>query len=723
MHHMIKKEGKPDFSVDKRKLSPELSDQITNDHLSQSQRKKMKEDKTIEESEDVAETNDTDMKNVDEDFDKEIEEAEAEELEEETNEKEMKVMAKALAGMETADAGTKTNITWKKGQPIPYAALCRTFELCESTTKRTAITEYIVTLFVQAIKLTPDGLLELLYMCINKLCPDYEGLELGVGESFLMKAIAQSTGRDMKLIKADYRETGDLGTVAKNSKNSQRTLFAPKALTVHHVFQTLKELSKITGHSSQTKKIDKIKGLLVACQDSEAKYLIRQLEGKLRIGLAEQTVLSALAHSVVLSKAETKKMSAQKKEQELANAADLIKSVYNQLPSYDMILPALLTYPMDELLSRCTMRPDVLDRFEGKKFTCEFKYDGERAQIHRLADMNTMIYSRNSENMSDRYPDVMSKLGKWIRPEITSFILDCEAVAWDCEKKVILPFQVLSTRKRKDVKEEDIKVQVAIFAFDCLYLNGESLLQEPLEKRREKLREAFAETENEFYYARHMDSNNIEDIQTFLDTSIHNNCEGLMVKSFDGTEATYEPSKRSRNWLKVKKDYLSGIGDSVDLVVIGAFYGRGKRTSVYGAFLLACYDPDTEEYQTICKLGTGFSEEDLQRHYDTLKEHVIDAPKRFYCMGENPVKPDVWFEPAQVWEVRCADLSISPRYMAAVGQIDPAKGISLRFPRFIRVREDKEPEDATSSEQVMTFYNNQANQGQGLGDNDDAMEY
>lgn len=287
--------------------------------------------------------------------------------------------------------------------------------------------------------------------------------------------------------------------------------------------------------------------------------------------------------------------------------------------------------------------------------------------------------------------------------------MDCEAVAWDKEASQILPFQVLSTRKRKDVKEEDITVRVAVFAFDCLYLNGQSLLQESLETRRNKLNEAFQETEHEFYFAKHMDSNEIEDIQTFLDVSITSNCEGLMVKLFDGKEATYEPSKRSRNWLKVKKDYLSnGVGDSMDLVVIGAYYGRGKRTSVYGAFLLACYDPDTEEYQTICKIGTGFSDENLQAFYNTLKDKVIEVPKRFYCLGDNAVKPDIWFEPSVVWEVKCADLSISPRYMAGVGRVDPNKGISLRFPRFIRLRDDKDPENATTAEQVSEFYFDQA---------------
>lgn len=166
-----------------------------------------------------------------------------------------------------------------------------------------------------------------------------------------------------------------------------------------------------------------------------------------------------------------------------------------------------------------------------------------------------------------------------------------------------------------------------------------------------------------------MDSNVIDDIQTFLDTSIQGNCEGLMVKTFDGHEASYEPSRRSRNWLKVKKDYLLGIGDSLDLVVIGAFYGRGKRTGVYGAYLLACYDPDKEEFQSICKIGTGFSEEVLQKNHDFLKEHVITRPRRDYLLGSNSEKPDVWFAPVHVWEVLAADLSISPSYMAAVGEV------------------------------------------------------
>ncbi|OBZ83121.1 DNA ligase 1 [Choanephora cucurbitarum] len=695
----------------KRKRRTILSDSEDDDDARESKKFALEaEDQVMA---DIAES----KQEEDKEFDKEIEEAAKEEKEAKKENQEMKAIIHTI---------------------IPYAVLCNTFEKCEATTKRLEIAENLVTLFVKVMKTTPEGLLELLYMCINKLCPDYEGLELGIGESLLMKAIAQSTGRDMKQLRADYVKSGDLGTIAMSSKGSQRTLFKPKPLTVPHVFRTLKEVAKITGNSAQSKKIDKIKSLLVACQQTEAKFIIRHLEGKLRIGLAEQTVLSALAQAVVLNDKATAKLSSEKKEEALATAIETLKYVYNQLPSYDIIVPALLKYPLNELLDHCTMHPgiplkpmlahptksltDILDRFEGQNFTCEFKYDGERAQIHRLEDGTIHVYSRNSENMSVRYPDIMSAVHKWIKPTTTSFILDCEAVAWDKVEQKILPFQVLSTRKRKDVKEEDITVRVAIFAFDCLYLNGESLLQQSLQQRRARLREAFQETADEFYFAKHLDSSNIDDIQAFLDVSITSNCEGLMVKSFDSKEATYEPSKRSRNWLKVKKDYLSTVGDSMDLVVIGAFYGRGKRTSVYGAFLLACYDPETEEYQTICKIGTGFSDENLQLFYNTLKNHVIEQPKRFYCLGENPVKPDIWFEPCQVWEVKCADLSVSPRYMAGVGRVDPSKGISLRFPRFIRVRDDKDPEDSTSSEQICQFYYDQANQQGNKNANPD-MEY
>jgi DNA ligase-1 len=406
----------------------------------------------------------------------------------------------------------------------------------------------------------------------------------------------------------------------------------------------------------------------------------------------------------------------------------------------------MLEHGIQKLRETCKLRPgvplkpmlakptkaitEVLDRFDGQTFTCEYKYDGERAQIHyvakdssedlsqaaagaakEIADGVASIFSRNSEDLSKKYPDILARLHTWVKPDTKSFVLDCETVAWDVVEKKVLPFQQLMTRKRKDVKEEDIKVKVCVFAFDLLYLNGEAVVEKSLRERRELLHTALLPVEGELAFATHMDGQELEEIQVFLDESVKASCEGLMVKMLDGKESGYEPSKRSRNWLKIKKDYLSGVGDSLDLVVLGAYHGKGKRTSVYGAFLLACYNPTSETYETVCNIGTGFSEQVLEELHTQLSEITIDRPKPFYSHSTGGQhQPDVWFEPRYVWEVKTADLTLSPRYKAGAKEgVDPSgeRGISLRFPRFIKIRDDKKPDMATSSRQVAEMYRKQ----------------
>ncbi|KAL7418448.1 ATP-dependent DNA ligase Cdc17 [Cryptotrichosporon argae] len=673
------------------------------------------------------------------------ENVEAEEGEDEiSDEEEEKQRGKAAVKLASLLTGTRkaaaAEASWKEGEPVPYSALVKTFEKIEATTKRLEITE-ILTQFLLAVAKRDTGtdvktsnLLKVVYLCINRLCADYEGIELGIGESLLVKAIAESTGRATTKIKEDLRKEGDLGKVAMLSRNTQPTMFKPKPLTVPYVFQSLTEIAKASGNASQTKKVGIIKKLLSACQDQEAKFIVRSLEGKLRIGLAERTLVLALAHAMVLKGFGDKKVPHDVLAQKLEEGAEVVKSIYSELPTYDLIVPALMKVGVEGLPGHCKLTPgvplkpmlakptkaitEVLDRFEGKEFTCEYKYDGERAQVHLLEDGSIAVFSRNSENMSAKYPDLVEQIPRCIKPGVKSFVIDAEAVAFDLETKKLLPFQDLSRRKRKDVRTEDITVRVHLFAFDLLYLNGESVLTRELKDRRALLREHFQAVEGEFDFAKSSDGSTTDEIQAFLEESVKDGCEGLMVKMLTTDASTYEPSRRSINWLKLKKDYLSGVGDSLDLVVVGAYHGKGKRTAVYGAFLLACYDPDTEHFQTICKIGTGFSEEVLSQLYAQLSP--LETAKARGDIEAGGAKPDVWFEPKVVWEVLTADLSLSPVYTAARGLVE-ARGISLRFPRFIRVRDDKGADDATSAEQVAEFYQRQVTAAgkKGGGDGDD----
>ncbi|KAJ6715706.1 DNA LIGASE 1/3 FAMILY MEMBER [Salix koriyanagi] len=642
---------------------------------------------------------------------------------------------------------------WEKGERVPFIFISLAFDLIANESGRIVITDIVCNVLRTVMDTTPEDLVVVVYLLANKVAPAHEGVELGIGEALIIKALAEACGRTEKEVKKQYKDLGDLGLVAKASRSSQSMMRKPDPLTITKVFNTFQQIAKAIRHHSlsfpkQEKNTKKhylennvqekdrptflSEALLVAATDCEPQYLIRLLQTKLRIGLAEQTLLAALGQAAVYT--EEHSTPPPHIQSPLEEAAKIVKQVYSVLPVYDKIVPALLSDGVWNLPKTCSFTPgvpvgpmlakptkgvsEIVTKFQDMEFTCEYKYDGERAQIHYLENGSVEIYSRNAERNTGKFPDVVAVISRLKRPSASSFILDCELVAYDREKKKILPFQILSTRARKNVVMSDIKVNVCIYAFDMLYLNDQPLIQEELKVRREHLYSSFQEEPGCFQFATAITSNDLEEIQKFLDAAVDASCEGLIIKTMN-KDATYEPSRRSHNWLKLKKDYMENIGDSLDLVPIGAFHGRGKRTGVYGAFLLACYNSNNEEFQSICKIGTGFSEQVLEERSDSLRSQVIPKPKSYYRFGDT-IKPDVWFEPKEVWEVKAADLTISPVHRAAIGEVDPDKGISLRFPRLVRVREDKSPEQASSSEQVAEMYNAQKhNHPNNQDDNDD----
>jgi len=623
---------------------------------------------------------------------------------------------------------------WKKGCSVPYAALCHAFLQIEEVTGRLQIQDILTKLFRLIILRHPEDLYDIIYLASNSVAPAYECIELGIGDSLLIKAIGEASGTNNAMIKQRYEQEGDLGTVAQMAKGKQKTLsfgFKPKPLLAKEVLQMYRLIANTSGHHSQKLKIDKIKALLVRATNLEPKFLIRGLQGKLRIGLAQSTVLISLAHALTLTPPASVSASSDTPLSQnyitSEKAVEIIKQAYSEVPSYNLLVDAALSVPLPQFSTVCHLTPgipitpmlakptksirEVLSRLDGRRFTCEYKYDGERAQVHLLPDGNTTrVFSRNLLDTTAKFPEVPKYVLAAARAatqassekKASSFVLDTEVVAFNRQTNQFVPFQVLSTRKKEDA-EDDVKVTVIVQAFDLMYLNGESLLERTLAERRQLLTEYFHPVPNQFQFATKIDHTEDGDttlLEDFLSTAIKNQCEGLMVKTLDDN-ANYEPSRRSLNWLKLKKDYLDGCGDSFDLVPVGAYWGRGKRTGVYGAFLLACYDTEREEYQSVCKIGTGFSEEDLKRFTSELEEHVIPQKSPHYAVAD-VLAPDVWFDTAVVWEVKAADLSKSSTHKGAVD--GSGRGIGLRFPRFERVRDDKSVEEATSSEQILEMF-------------------
>ncbi|KAI5056524.1 hypothetical protein GOP47_0028342 [Adiantum capillus-veneris] len=625
---------------------------------------------------------------------------------------------------------------WKRGEPAPYIHLARTFDLVEQESRRLRTSDMLCNMFRSLLVLSPDAVLPAVYLSTNRIAPDYENTDLNIGGSTVSAAIIEATGTQKSKIKEMYNATGDLGDVAQACRQTQSLLVAPRILSIQQVYLTLLQISKETGSGSSSRKKGLILGLLRACREKETKYIVRTLVQNMRIGAMMRSVLPALAQAIVFHTSLTTSKQKQIKN-ELLKASSGIMEAYNFMPNLNILVPALLQDGVQTVLNKVAVSPgipvkpmlakitngitEVFKRFQGKPFTCEYKYDGQRAQVHLLKDGTIRIFSRNCEDTTSRFPDVLDIVRMAVRPGIQDLIFDAEIVAVDRENNnKLMAFQHLSTRERgrsgATVSLENIKVDVCLFVFDLMYANGEPLVKAIFAERRKRMQECFEDgqagcfgfTNQITIEGEEADGENlaaITQVENFLEEAINSSCEGIMVKTLD-SESAYAPSKRSDSWLKVKRDYIEGLHDTLDLVPIGAWHGNGRKAGWFSPFLLACYDADREEYQSVCRVMSGFTDV----FYKQMKaffadERLLQRKPTYYQTLE---EPNVWFSPELVWEIRGADLTVSPVHQAAVGLVHPSRGISLRFPRFIKERLDKRPEDSNTPSDIADLFQQQS---------------
>ena len=687
-----------------------------------------------------------------------------------------------------------------EGGDASYGLLTRCFVLVNSTQSRIKIVDTLVNFLRIIIEGDPDSLLPAVWLATNAISPPYISLELGLGGSSISKALKKTCLLDNAGLKSLYDKYGDAGDVAFEAKKRQSfTLRKPKPLSIKSVYDSLVKVANSKGTGSQEFKQRIVERLLQDAQGAEeSRYLVRTLAQHLRIGAVKTTMLIALSRAFLLStppggsfdiksQSELAKLKKESLAEVYSRGEELVKACFARRPNYNDLVPCLLDVGIsDELLLRCglalhiPLRPmlgsitrdlgEMLTKLQGRDFSCEYKYDGQRAQVHCDENGKVSIFSRHLEVMTDKYPDLVALVPQIRGEGVSSFILEGEVVAIDPATGDLKAFQTLTNRARKDVAINSIKVEVCLFSFDLMYLNGEELLSRPFRERRELLRSVFVEIPHRFTWVNNIDatSTDSETVLEFFKSATDIKCEGIMVKILDnmpnpalaledgddadtttktanpaatvksakktklkastagkaeekerGTRrkallSTYEPDKRLDSWLKVKKDYNTSA-DTIDLIPIAAWHGQGRKAKWWSPILLAVRNPTTGSLEAVTKCISGFTDkfyiENKERYNEETGENLISRPSYV----EYPHRPDVWFEPQEVWEMAFADITKSPTYTAAIGLVDEDRGLSMRFPRFLKIREDKSIDEASTADFLAELWFKQEAKGGGGG--------
>lgn len=586
---------------------------------------------------------------------------------------------------------------------MKYSVLVGVYERLEATTKRLEKT-FILSEFLK----TADDLDKVMLLVQGRVFPNWDQRELGMAAKLILKAVSVATGASLDKIDATWRETGDLGTVAVElTKNkSQSTLFS-QPLSVQKVFENLRKLAELEGVGTVDRKVQLVAELLTSASPLESKYVIRIILGELRVGLGEGTVRDAIVWAFFADKAKVN-YNQQTNELVLSDEDRLIYDKYVSLvqEALDVAndfaevakiakekgepglhnLPLLPGKPVKVMLFQ--KAKDIADAFSivGKPAACEFKYDGFRLQVHRSAG-KIRLFTRRLEDVTVQFPDVVKRIANQLKGD---FIIDAEVVGIDVQTKKYLPFQNISQRiKRKyDIEEMSKKFPVQVNIFDALYIDGRSLLKVPFVERRDALKKIVSES-SDLKLAEQLVTDDEKAAESFYKSSLDAGNEGIMMKNLQGI---YKPGSRVGYGVKVKPTM-----DTLEVVIVGAEWGEGKRGKWLSSFIIAVRDPETNSFVEIGRVGTGIKEKveegvSFEQLTQMLQPLIIEEKER-----EVRVRPEI------VIEVDYEEIQKSPTY---------SSGFALRFPRLVKLREDRSPEDINTVDDIRILAESQRGRGE-----------
>lgn len=560
---------------------------------------------------------------------------------------------------------------------MQFSAVVELLHELEGTRSRNVMTEALA-----AFLATVDDreIREVSYLILGQLGPLFARVDFGMAEKMVIRAIARTVGSPPEEVMKLNKQIGDLGETAEQLFRQQGIGDRVQGLSVAEVYEQLLGVAKASGEGSQEQKVDLLTQLFGCLAPQEARYVVRIVLGKMRLGFSDKTILDALAVMDNGSKAGRDRLEiAYQSAPDIGEIAVLVKQ-WGVLKAAEQV-KATLGVPVMPALAQRLKTPGEMIKKMGKVMV-DPKYDGTRTQIHfsqALGDRGQGLvktFARSLEDTSAMFPELMD-----IQKQITaeSVVIDCEAVGYDPKTRKLLPFQDTITRKRKHGVEALSKtLPIKFFCFDLLFLNGESLLDKPLYERRRLLQQVIVEGEV-LEVAPMMVTDSVEELRAYHKQQLGSGLEGAMVKKYDGE---YQPGRTGWNWVKFKavEESEGKLADTVDGVVMGYYRGKGKRSAFgIGAFLLGILDEKLGKFVTVAKIGTGLTDEqwrEMKRQVDTVFN--LEQPAG-YVVPEG-LRPDVWADPQVVVEVAADEITKSPLH---------SSGWGLRFPRLVRFRDDK----------------------------------